>query len=285
MLGTPWRPIRIPLISAAFAVITITVVFVGLRQAPANAGGPYRMHQLNIAGVAFNNGGDASAATTVYSVNITEPRPLVISTNEVCLGQYEYMHASFAPQGYEGYLTNQYFGDDLGSVPDCEVFGTALFVLGGQSETVRNHEFTQPTQIPGSTTRADYVCMRSAFSFVGCATHLVSAGLPGGSLFYTRRQSDEYFFDSENAYGSGVIFRGGDFNLRTDDIGTNLWYDNNFEADGSFRGPGARPTLDSGCCKYDYFWGRNSNSFSDPPARITPVGPSDHHYYDGTFYF
>ena len=138
---------------------------------PAAAVSNQYAHQFNLAGATMNQGSLFPADVVVYSVVTSNPHPLVVTTNEVCLSQYISIRDRLAPAGYRAARSIT-----KSSVPACggQSFGNALFIKSGAAMAeVINYPY--PTQDGLGETRR-LLCGRvnnGAYGhWVGCVTHL-----------------------------------------------------------------------------------------------------------------
>ncbi|GIU83496.1 MAG: hypothetical protein KatS3mg008_0271 [Acidimicrobiales bacterium] len=152
-----------------------------------------------------NCGPIATAELAAYFVIASNPRPYVVTFNEVCSPQYARLLELIAPLGYVG----KFIVTNPQASQKCLQHGNALFILGAATN-IRPIEVTFKSQVSGGDTRKLY-CMSADTFFgihVGCVTHLD----PGGDTV-TRKQNAEAR-SAANGYMPGypkVI--GGDLNL------------------------------------------------------------------------
>lgn len=264
-------------------VVAIAAVLPQIPMPRAQAVGYIDTHQFNMCSYNCNKSlGSEAKDTVLYLVGNANPRPWVISLNEVCL---ENVYNAIQPQmnswGYTGWFnpTIPTFG-----LQGCSQFGNAVFTLGGYLSVYRltySSDIQNPSAAFGEKRNA--VCLKST-SFVGdyagCSTHL------DVNVNYAEPQADQFGYLSAVNYGSLQRFLGGDFNLSPWDTHIQNFYNGFNEADGCAQGC-ITTTVDF--YKFDYTWAKRENFWrardTDPFFVSSPTGGyvSDHKYYPGHF--
>ncbi len=267
---------RLVVAAGMSGLLTVVALAAGASSASAQTSSvPYswRVHQFNLAGWKQNRGSLAPANVVVDRVKAANPRPLVVSLNEVCSsrstpGQWERVVRELGPLGYS--LT---FAPSLTNVGSrCDRFGNGLAVAGSITST---STLTYQAQWLGSAERRNIVCAAASTPLgplAACATHVVPK--PEGPA-----QVAEALSFVESQYGELARLVGGDFNLPPEHSGLDGWYGSYYEGDPRLA---KQPTLDSGL-RGDYGWADASHFTSQHPATVIPVKESDHHWYEARF--
>lgn len=170
-------------------------------------------HQYNMCGSVCHQGNTVATDPVVYFVGIWNPRPWIVTTNEVCTPQWNAMTAALGPLGYSGFRTiNKTIGGTCGSS------GMAMFLLGSP---VSSWGFTHryPSQAPGDQDIRYLRCqLMSAYLglYSGCVTHL------SNNRTYAGYQSQEALGILSSYYSANMILLGGDLNLPAPNW-TNYW--------------------------------------------------------------
>ena len=242
---------------------------------------PPRLHsvsvaQFNLAGWTLNNGSLAPAERVVATVIAANPRPLIVTMNEMCSsalpwlrGQWQRISDALAALGYDVLFapTKHWVGSR------CELFGNGLAVLGSAAGP-QLHTFS--SQWPGSSERRNILCTRASTAagpLTACVTHLVPK--PEGP-----DQADEALrFVHAQTQDDEAHIVGGDFNLPPDHTALDRWYASHQEADHRHA---KQPTMDRGGAA-DYVFAATT-VFEPASSRVvTAVAESDHHWQAARF--
>lgn len=252
-------------------VSAVVAVDCSVNISPASAATSLPAHQFNICGNMCWNGNLTSSDRLLWWVSISNPKPIIITANEVCSPQYTHMQSSLEQQGYTAYrnITVSVGGS-------CGQYGNAMFMLGTR---VTDSSIVQPyyekfyDQQAGEV-RA-YRCQRVIYNstyFTGCVTHLT----PNSSSVASAQAQESH--NVENfMYGGDRRFMGGDFNQQSPP----LWYGDCWEVDPGYHDtwPASAPSA-----KYDYvFGGGGIFAPGAAGAAYCDAAVSDHCYLAGAF--
>ena len=268
---------RLMAVAGIAGVLVVGALVTGASPASAQASAvphAWRVHQFNLAGWKQNQGALAPANVVVDRVKAANPRPLVVTLNEVCSsrlllsGQWERVVAELRPLGY-----SVVFAPSLTNVGlRCDRFGNGLAVAGSINSTSL---LTYQAQWLGSAERRNIVCAQASTPLgaaAACSTHIVPK--PEGPA-----QVAEALSFVESQYGKLARLVGGDFNLPTEHSALDGWYGGYHEGDPRLS---KQPTMDSGL-RADYGWADGNHFTAQHPATVIPVNESDHHWYEAGF--
>ncbi len=240
-----------------------------------------RLHQYNMCGGACYDGSDTSQDLVAFMVWIDNPRPWVISLQEVCYQQYLDLKAFLQPMGYSG--DYRHSNDDAGGCDSGagNLHGNALFMLGTPQAHAYIEVFDDQDVGHGDNER-NIICRRSysvyVGGFVGCSTHY---HFPMNGQRPTNQNTEAFWFVATNFTYEAVTV-GGDFNLTfPGGWGTNWWeldpllrftFKNDEQAN-------VDPTW-----KIDWVWGNRSHHSSNRTTGVLCHDTIiDHCYIAGTF--
>lgn len=235
----------------------------------------WQVSQFNLAGWKQNRGALAPADVVVDRVKAANPRPLVVTLNEVCSSRYPW-----APGQWERVVDQlQRLGYSLVFAPSltnvgsrCDRFGNGLAVAGSITST---SVLTYQAQWSGSAERRNIVCADASTPLgraAACSTHIVPK-TEGPA------QVAEALLFVESRHGLLARLVGGDFNLPPEHAALDGWYVGYHEGDHRLD---KQPTMDSGL-RADYGWADAGHFSEQHPASATPVDESDHHWYEARF--
>lgn len=264
-----------------FAVAVMLVVVAG---APAGADHFQQAShavQFNIygynGGISFNTG---VAQDVVNLVNARNPRPLFLSLNEVCNGQYNALVASLQPQGYSSMLSWNRGGPSAMELSTrATALNSAMPSSGLAAMGSRRTSVGSPHQRAGDTDRRNWAFMHALYpDHWTCTAHLDPSDPDA------RVQVAEYYSHVEPLRSNGwSVVASGDLNIdnRVDQnnrAALDPWYQRYWEADNTANSPSAsRATTDTGP-KLDYIFRANPRSISHG-GYVLPRSSSDHHWY------
>jgi endonuclease/exonuclease/phosphatase family metal-dependent hydrolase len=228
--------------------------------------------EWNMCGAACYNGSTTPADIIYFFVAGQNPRPWLVSLNEVCFNSSQLQRL----RGFLddlGYHDNTYAARQPG-VAGCggAAFGNVVFALGNR---VSASTYQFPSQDSSAEKRGVVCNINSGFlgNWQACSTHLDN---DSGKQF---QQVNELF--NVMALGGNMLsIVGGDFNMTPGSSQLNQWrsaYDEIDEVS-----PFSNTTDSHG--KIDYIWARDVGNMSSPYAPVTdPIDGSDHHIYSGRF--
>ena len=227
------------------------------------------IYQHNICGNMCGQGSADPATSLVYFANVSPDKPWVISVNEVCYGQHQYLSSQLGPLGYTGFRT-----ETKASTP-CGSFGNSLFVLGTYvSGSGLAYQYSG--QGSESEKRKMTCATMAGFlgNFAGCTTHLKN------STTTAQAQSDEGRTWVANSYGSVGRLVGGDFNLNAGTGWEASYWNADSVASNTF--PSSGPNV-----RIDYTYGDKahwpSNRLNTTPYCNSSGRLSDHCLVSGQF--
>lgn len=273
---------------AALVLLTVPgVCFVPLSTVAANDGRPYSHLQWNMCGVASqcqSRGGFQSADALIRSVQSRSPIPRVVTLQEVCGAQFDYLASrlNVVGIGYGGALQASKTG-----VVGCggdQQYGNAVFWQNGSAGFF---SYVYSNQAAGATELRNYVCGDGAELYnTVCSTHLVA-----DNKLVARKQLGELknFMNSRTkASGSRATWFGGDLNLdpqdNTSPLEMKAMFDRYDEADGEYRA--GRDTLNGVAShKYDYIFTPKDSMHNEKDAYISGTTTSDHKLIEGFPYW
>ncbi|PRX43860.1 endonuclease/exonuclease/phosphatase family protein [Prauserella shujinwangii] len=181
--------------AAATAALAATVF-----AAPAEAATRFYFFQFNMAGNTMNEGGVGVAKAVVASVKDSKRWPYIVTLNEVCLNQHNYIRTRLDDHGYVGT-----WGPTGPKCKNGAAYGNAIFVKSGR--TILGN-FALPN--PNNTEQRKILCVRSNRydKWVACVTHISHKSADQK----TQINAVATRVDSYRNGGNRVVV-GGDFNV------------------------------------------------------------------------
>jgi hypothetical protein len=198
------------------------------------------------------------------NVYFANPRPWIITLNEVC--SYD-LNSLYLYLQSLGYTYDRYASLNIGG--SCGYYGTAMFTLGGNPYAVSRFDLTPYNNEPRA------LMCREKSTYVGlvpmCVTHLI-----------TTTQNSEAYMYYRYSYSNSIRLIGGDFNSLP--AGMTNWYYTGFEADttnyptfSTEPGVGFDKKID-----YSFIY---TEAIRSGHTECDTWSLSDHCYYFGDFYF
>jgi endonuclease/exonuclease/phosphatase family metal-dependent hydrolase len=126
--------------------------------------------QWNLAGWARHHGASEVARALARAVLARDPRPLAVTANEVCSGQYDVLRDELGPVGFSAAAA--WSIADFGE-PGCGSYGNAIFWRGGDGG-VERFVYPDDAQVDGAATREKRTLLRvtaAAFPLQVATTH------------------------------------------------------------------------------------------------------------------
>jgi hypothetical protein len=245
---------------------------------PARASGSeFETYQWNLSGwegypkdtKATNPGLGKRAVVYEAMTKIDYHGPFVVSFNEICSNQYNYIKDTLAARGYSslGFSGRT----DLTTGGNCDWFGNAVFVLGSG---IGGYTYQFPTN--SEFEKRGQACRNVSLfggTYVGCSTHIDNEH---GE--YSEDQAAEAYHKIQDYYGGHKRIQGGDFNLPYSAMDTCCgWYGAYDEGDY----PDNEATI--GSSKYDYLFGNKGHLHTHGGNAVTPDNWSGHWHLYATF--
>lgn len=227
------------------AVVSIATALLAAPPAHAQVNFDWKAHQFNIWGnVGWGGTGQTSADLVVFLVAASDPKPMSVSTEEVCSDQYLRLQDDLGDLGYVAIRT---ITVNVGG--SCGYYGNAMFLLGSK---VTDATFVPPNleveyaQQSGELRKFECQRMTTLIGpYTACTTHLAPASV------YVN-QSAELRSTMDYLYPNDRRLAAGDWNY-TNPSGwpTNYW---DIDPTGSFTFTASSPSS-----RIDYAWGVKTN--------------------------
>lgn len=222
-------------------------------------------------------GGNVAAANLVnYLTVVSNPRPWLVTTQEVCEPQYLTMRDYLDDYGYTAVRT---ITKEVGGA--CGHYGNAMFLVGAQIGGKYEYTYTNQASPPVAEVRKLTCQAMTTYlgAFVGCNTHL----LPADSV--ARLQETEADNVVRFFYQSYRRWVGGDFNWDDEDYpGVHDFYGDYWSND-----PAERNTISASnpTKQYDFTWGAKNffSSVRTAPDPLCNPTYSDHCWVSSRFQF
>lgn len=286
-------------ISALVASATLagTAVWVVSEVEPA-AAADFPIHDFNLCGNRCNGSDFDPVNVVAFLVLNANPRPVVVSLQEVCKSQFDEIQFRLANGGYGAGSGRLIVTKTQGLAAGCGgQYGNAVFALGTySSEQLRTFtaQDNNPCSLAAGHECRKAICVRytTAFigAFVGCSTHLSP-----NRQTTAAQQALEFLPIVNGWYTTDRRMLGADFNQLPLEPELDGWYSAWQEADGNTATDRSLcsqlqncPTHDTGFSdeKIDFIWGR-TNLFIRLGATYTTRdrvegSGSDHWYFRGT---
>lgn len=235
--------------------------------APASAAVKTKTYmQLNLAGNSMHGGGLAPAKEVVAQVRAEQP--YVVTLNEVCATQFDYLRKQLAGGGYRAW-----HGRTGVNCKDGSAFGNVVLIRIASS-VAGNWQLPNPVE----KEHRRLLCVKATnYAMVACATH-ISWG-SGDQAAQTRAVADRLKTFRDQGYR---VILGGDFNLTPANTSMDPLYDGCYpNGTGSFfEAAGVRCSARSGAAtvgatrKIDYLF--FSEEYQGLSARVASTKVSDH---------
>lgn len=239
---------------------------------PAAAGKTKAYMQLNIAGNSMHKGGLAPAKEVVSLVKAEQP--YVVTLNEVCATQFDYIKKNLSGSGYRAW-----HGHTGVSCKNGSAFGNVVLIRIASS-VVGNWALPNPVE----KEHRRLLCVKATnYAMVACSTH-ISWGA-GDQVAQIRAVADR--LATFRAKGYRVII-GGDFNVTPTSAALDPMYDTCYPSGAGvlFETAGTRCAARSGEAtvgatrKIDYIF--FSEEYQGLKGEAVPTGVSDHKVLWGT---
>jgi len=259
---------------AALVALSLGFAFPFIADADPASAGSERVFQWNIQGGCSgtgNCGGLAPATTANYLVALSNPKPLVLTFNEVCGSQYSELYNYLSAQGYQGRFQLTAGGVNCGTNDGTGIHGNAIFQPGA---VVASSSYYYVNRPPTGDVRGLYCLTTSIFGLVrnSCVTHL------DNSSSYTSLQNGEAAWIMTAGIGSTPTKLGGDLNSQS----PASWGAFNEVDAARAKTFNAKGTLNQ---KLDWFFGSKANHTGfGSPSRYCNAALSDHCALGGIFY-
>jgi hypothetical protein len=211
------------------------------------------------------------ADLVIFLVTVSDPRPWVVTLQEVCSAPYEKIRDALIPLGY---TPDRVIGPT--SYPNCNRHGSAMFTLGSAG-TYRCRDLAQGGACNPSIENRRAGC-RVKGTYIGLLKVCVSHPL----YSIERERTAGFYYDSSNGMNHDQRLLGADMN----ETPSGLPYLYAFNQELDYRDPPAttfNAQYPPPQKKIDYLF------FSVPswrvPDRLCSAAASDHCYFFGSFHF
>lgn len=245
----------------------------------AEAGGPLEIdwphHQFNIAGKTQHNGGLVSANLVHYFVSTANPKPWVVTLQEVCSTQYTTLASQMGQLGYTArFATTRNFS----SPASCSSYGNAMFLLGSSAPNGPIPSNVEELYSTSGSEPRKYECQRMTGLlglYTACNTHI------DFQSNVVDLQSEELHTLMNWFYPNDRRIVGGDFNQ----VSPPPWETDYRDVDPY--GSRTYPVSPSPVARIDYVFGHQAHF----PTLRSVWGPycdsfySDHCYVAGSYQF